>query len=389
MAASNFVYLDHCASSPLLPAARQAVARVLEMTGNPSSVHRPGRALRAEIERARDQIAALAGADNERVVFTGSATEALTQAISGTVRAGMAARVAISAGEHKAAIAAAQSSGAPVDRIELCGNGQIDLNSLAQIVSRADAAGERLLVGVHQVNNETGVIQPLEEIGQLLEGKPHILVVDAVQGFGRLPLDFDGGRADMVAICAHKIGGPVGVGALLVKPEFDEVRLIPGGGHEKGRRGGSQSAAMIAGFGAAAAAAAAPEIHDLARFGQLTQKAATVIRELAPGAVFFGADAPRLASVLCFALPGIANSTVLIGLDLEGVFVSAGSACSSGKAGKSHVLAAMGVSDDLAASTLRLSVGWSSTKNDIEIFAGALKKVLDRHAIAISSTRVA
>ncbi|NOZ33619.1 MAG: cysteine desulfurase [Alphaproteobacteria bacterium] len=387
MSASPFVYLDHCASSPLLPVARQIIDTVLDMPGNPSSVHGAGRALRAEIERARDHVALLAGAGNARVVFTGSATEALTQAIAGTVRAGMATRMAISRGEHKAAIAAAQSCGAPIEWIGLTGDGRIDLNDLARFVRLADGAGERLLIAVHQVNNETGVIQPIEEIGQLLEDTPHILLVDAVQGFGRVPFEFDSGRADMVAISAHKIGGPVGVGALLVKPEFDEVRLIPGGGHEKGRRGGSQSAAMIAGFGAAAAAA--PEVQDLARFGQLRQKAAAVIRELVPQAVFFGADAPRLASVLCFALPGLANSTALIGLDLEGVCVSAGSACSSGKTGNSHVLDAMGISDDLAGSALRLSVGWSNTENHIEIFAGALKNVLDRQAVAHSSTQVA
>lgn len=378
MNATQRTYLDHNASAPLLPAAREAMARVLAMSGNPSSVHAEGRALREIVEEGREDVARAAGTGAERVVFTGSATEALTQAITGGIAAGLADRIVVSAGEHQAVLKAAETARAPVEAVGLTADGQIDLAALEAIVGRA--GGTRLLIALHQVNNETGVVQPLAAVEDLLADTPHVLVVDAVQGFGKLDLKFDGGRADMIAVCAHKIGGPAGIGALLAKPEFDTVRLIPGGGQQQGRRGGTESAALSAGFGAAASAAKTVfDLDALRAFGDAIEAA---ILARAPDAVIFGHGAERLGTTVNFAIPGLENAISMIGFDLAGVALSAGSACSSGKLARSHVLAAMGVPGTLADCALRASVGWSTTEADVARFATALDSVMGRHETA-------
>jgi cysteine desulfurase len=371
------IYLDHNASAPLLPEARAAMIAALELTGNPSSVHAHGRALRAAIEAARDKVAALAGADRQQVVFTGSATEAITQAIVGGVEPLGIDRIVISAGEHAAVSRAAEAAGLPVSTIGLDGKGVVRLDELASALDAADAAGKRLLVAVHWVNNETGVVQPIAKIEALVGPTPHYLVVDAVQAFGKLPLDFAAGPADMIAASAHKIGGPVGVGALLVKAHADGVRLIPGGGQEQNRRGGTESAALIAGFGAAAEVFA--DRYGSAAVADLAEALERGLLEIAPDITIFGQDAPRLGNVLNFAVPGLKASTALMGLDLLGISVSSGSACSSGKVGPSHVLKAMGVAPDIAECALRVSLGWSSTPQDVSTFLSGFAEVLGRH----------
>lgn len=381
MSTTERTYLDHNASAPLLPAAREAMSRVFEMTGNPSSVHAEGRALREVVEEAREEVARAAGTVTEGVVFTGTATEALTQAIVGGVDAGLAEAIVVGAGEHQAVLRAAEAARAPVETVGLTSDGEIDLRALEAIVARA--GDKRLLIGLHLVNNETGVVQPLSAVEELLAETPHVLVVDAVQGFGRLELGFDAGRADMVAISAHKIGGPTGIGALLMKPACDGVRLIPGGGQQQGRRGGTESAALGAGFGAAARAAGTA--FDLDRLRPLGDAIEAVIAERVPEAVVFGAGARRLGTTVDFAIPGVSNATSMIGFDLAGVALSAGSACSSGKVARSHVLAAMGVEDSLADCALRVSVGWSSSAADVERFTAALDAVITQHAAAGSA----
>jgi cysteine desulfurase len=378
MPASKRTYLDHNASAPLLPAAREAMAGVLEMTGNPSSVHAEGRALRAVIEDGREAVALAAGTEAERVIFTGSATEALTQAIVGGVEAGLADAIVVTAGEHQAVLKAAEAARAPVELVGLTADGEIDLTALAALVARAD--GGRLLIALHSVNNETGVVQPIGAVEEMLADTPHMLVVDAVQGFGKLALGFDAGRADMVAVSAHKIGGPAGIGALLVKPEFDAVRLIPGGGQQQGRRGGTESAALSAGF--AEAARSAGTAFDLGKLRPLGDEIEAAIRDRAPGAVIFAAAAERLGTTIDFAIPDLDNATSMIGFDLAGVALSAGSACSSGKVSRSHVLTAMGVPAALADCALRVSVGWSTTEKDVARFAEALDKLIAQHASA-------
>ncbi|MEQ1768551.1 MAG: aminotransferase class V-fold PLP-dependent enzyme [Devosia sp.] len=371
------IYLDHNASAPLLPEAREAVVRALELTGNPSSVHAHGRALRALVDESRTSVARLAGATREQVVFTGSATEAITQAIVAGSRALNVDRVIVSAGCHTAALKAAEACGLPVTTLGLDANGLIRLDDLAAALAAADAQGELALVAVHAVNNETGVVQPMDRIGVLVGASRHLLFVDAVQALGKMPLDFAASPSDMMGVSAHKIGGPQGIGALLMKGHADQVRLIPGGGQETGRRGGTEATALIAGFGAAAAAF--PDRFYRANTSELARTAEEAMRNMAPDLVIFGEATDRVGSVSNFAVPGLKNSVAMMGLDLKGISVSSGSACSSGKVGPSHVLKAMGVPAELGECAMRLSVGWNSTGKDIEGFLEGFSEVLGRH----------
>ncbi len=368
------IYLDHNAASPLRPEARASLLAALDHAGNPSSVHAHGRALRDLVETGRRQVARRAGAEVRQVVFTGSATEAITQAIVGGAKAFSAGAVALGAGEHAAVLKAAEATGLPLWTIGLDAEGRIDLDQLAAALARADAESVTLLVALHWVNNETGVVQPIGRISALVGPTRHILFIDAVQAFGRIDLEFAASAADMMAISGHKIGGPAGIGALLVKGHADTVRLIPGGGQEQGRRGGTESAALIAAFGAAADAAH----YDHAAMLALTDLVETGIAALAPDVTIFGAGAERVGNVVNFAVPGIGNATAMMALDLMGLSVSSGSACSSGKVGASHVLAAMGVDKALAECALRISFGWNSTREDAQAFLAGFEKVLTR-----------
>ncbi|MCS6759549.1 MAG: aminotransferase class V-fold PLP-dependent enzyme [Candidatus Devosia euplotis] len=362
------IYLDHNAASPLLPEARSALIAALDLVGNPSSVHGHGRALRHLIDAARSQVATLAGADRKQVAFTGSATEAITQAIVGGAKTFGASAIVISAGEHAAVSKAAAMTGLPVIAIGLLADGCIDLDQLAQVIGEAQG---QLLVAMHWVNNETGVVQPMACINALVGATRHTLLIDAVQALGKIPLDFAASAPDMMAISGHKIGSPAGIGALLVKAHADVVRLIPGGGQEQGRRGGTEAAALIAAFGAAAAAFA--DRYAAADVAALT---ARLEAALPAEAVVFGGE--RLGNVTNFAVPGIKNSTAMMGLDLMGLSVSSGSACSSGKVGPSHVLAAMGVPGELADCALRVSLGCNSAATDVDAFVAGYQSILER-----------
>ena len=371
------IYLDHNASSPLLPSARKEVTLALDFIGNPSSVHGVGRKLGTLIERARDKVAKASGAERDQVVFTGSATEAITQAIVGGCRKFGIGKIITTAGEHAATLKAAEMTGLPVVELALLPNGQIDFDKLSNAVSSAEQSDQILLVAVHAVNNETGVVQPIEAIDALVGPSRHLLFVDAVQSFGKRPLDFAARATDMMAISAHKIGGPAGVGALLMKPHCNEVRIIPGGGQEQGRRGGTASAPLIAGFGAAAENFEAE--YDSESIFQLSETLEQGLKELREDVVIFGKTVERAGNVTNFAVPGLTASVATMGLDLEGIAISSGSACSSGKVGRSHVLTAMGVAPDLADCGLRVSLGWSSDLNDVNAFLSAFAKVLERH----------
>jgi cysteine desulfurase len=371
------VYCDHNASTPLLPEARAALLSALDLIGNPSSVHAEGRALRALIDQARADVAALTGARREEVVFTGSATEAITQAIVGGARHFRPDAVVVTAGDHMAVLRAAELTGLPIRTIGLHADGRIDLEDLTRRVTEATKAGETLLVAVHAVNNETGIVQPVEQIEALVGPTPHILFIDAVQALGKLDLGFMSRPADMMAVSAHKIGGPTGVGALLVKSHADAVRLIPGGGQESNRRGGTEPAALIAGFGAAAKAF--PERYRAAGVAGLIAGFESALFALAPDAVIFGGGALRIGNVTNFAVPGLKNAVAMMGLDLAGIAVSSGSACSSGKVGVSHVLGAMQVDPALKDSALRVSLGWNSTRADIEALTTGLAGIMARH----------
>lgn len=371
------IYLDHNASAPLLPEARSALVETLDLVGNPSSVHAHGRALRAVVDRARTQVAALAGAEREQVVFTGSATEAIAQAIVGGAKAFGVDAIVVSAGEHAAVLKAAESTGLPVKTVGLDEAGRIRVEEISGVVADADMVGMRLLVAVHLVNNETGVIQPVDRIEMVVGPSPHYLFVDAVQGFGKLALDFASRAADLMAVSSHKIGGPIGIAALLMKGHAEQARIIPGGGQESGRRGGTEAAALIAAFGAAAAAY--PERFAGARAAELVARIEDGMRASAPELVVFAAEADRIGNVSNFAVPGLKASVAMMGLDLMGLSVSSGSACSSGKVGASHVLAAMDVDAALGECALRVSFGWSSSIADADAYLRGFGDVVARH----------
>ena len=370
-------YLDHNASTVLYDAARRAMLTVMELTGNPSSIHAEGRALANIIEKGRSEVADLAGADRNQVVFTGSASEAITQAIVGAVNQLGVKKIFMSAGEHQAVVGAAKISGAEVEIIGLDENGLIDVVELENALARHERFKTTGLICAHMVNGESGVVQPVEKLEKLLSGTNHFLFVDAVQALGKMQIGFVSRQIDMMALSAHKIGGPAGVGALLMKERCFDAKIIPGGGQEMGRRGGTASAMLIAGFGGAAAEVL--RRFDLEKLRKLIEKFETSLLQLNENIVIFGKNTKRIGNVSYFAIPDITNETALIKLDLNGIAVSVGSACSSGKIQASSMLQAMGVAPELAKCALRISVGHNSSQTDIERALGAIEKLIVQH----------
>jgi len=358
-------YLDANATEPLRPQARAATLAVLDEVGNPASVHAAGRAARRRLEDAREAIAACFGGIAAEAVFTSGGTEADALAIHAL---GRGRRVIVGATEHDAVrTAAAGAAVLPVD-----GDGRADLAALARLLRDGPA-----LVCLMLANNETGVIQPVAEAAALCRAAGAWLHVDAVQAAGRIPVDLAALGAHSLALSSHKLGGPQGAGALLLTADTAGamVPLIAGGGQERGRRGGTPPLPAIAGF--AAAARAATGGAALAPLRDAIEQAAR-----AAGAVVIGAAAPRLPNTACLALPGVRAETQVIALDLAGMQVSAGAACSSGKVAPSHVLAAMGLGS-LAGQAIRVSLPWNATPADAARFAAAYQQVarrLLRHA---------
>ncbi len=355
---STPVYLDYNASTPVVPAAAAAVTRVLVQPGNASSVHRFGRIMRREVEDARDQVAALVGAPTAGVIFTGSGSEANNLALRGCGRA----RALVSAIEHESVLRARADAVAVPVRADGC----ISLTHLAAALARDDRPA---VVSVMLANNETGVIQPVREVAHLAREAGALVHCDAVQAAGRIALDIADLGVDMLTLSAHKIGGPQGVGALVLAGNLQIARAIHGGGQERGRRAGSENVAGIAGFGAAAGLAAS--YSESSRVTALRDELETRARAAAADIVIHGGAAPRLGNTTCLGLPGVAAETQVMALDLAGVAVSAGAACSSGKVTPSHVLRAMGAGEDTARSAIRISLGWASTAADIDRFIAA------------------
>ncbi|MEX2644601.1 MAG: cysteine desulfurase family protein [Acetobacterales bacterium] len=355
------VYLDHNATAPLRPCAAEAMARALAETGNPSSVHGFGRRARRRVEDAREAVAALADADPAGVVFTAGATEANNLAL-GLARG---RRVLVSAVEHDSVLAAAPEA----TRIPVDGDGLVDLDALDRLV--AEVAGQSaagpLLVSVMLANNETGAVQPVAEaVARVRAVAPDALLhCDAVQAAGRIPVDMAALGVDMLALSAHKLGGPQGVGALIVRDGVPLVADRRGGGQERGRRAGTEPVAAIAGFGAAAQEAAGESWDDVRALRERLEASA---REISPDCRVFAAGAPRLPNTTCLTLPGMSAETQVMALDLAGVAVSAGAACSSGKVALSHVLLAMGVGPDEAATAIRVSLGPATTGAEVDRF---------------------
>jgi cysteine desulfurase len=361
-------YLDWNATAPLRPQARAAATAALEVAGNPSSVHAEGRAARRLIEEARERVAALVGAEPRNVVFTSGGTEANMLALVPTSGPEGKAlqRLLVSAIEHPSVLAGGRFAATAVERVPATGDGRIDLAGLAHALA-ADA-GRRALVSLMLANNETGVVQPVSEAARLTHETGDVLHVDAVQAAGRISCDINALCADLITLSGHKIGAPKGVGALIRRDAavpFPEP-LIRGGGQERGARAGTENVAGIAAFGAAAAAAAADLAADAGRSAALRDRLEAGLRSASPDLVVFGSEAERLPNTTLFALRGIKAETAVIAFDLEGVAVSSGAACSSGKVQPSHVLAAMGVPPELARGAVRLSLGPTTTQSDID-----------------------
>ena len=351
-------YLDWNATAPLRPEAAASMSEALHRWGNPSSVHRRGRAARQIIEGARVAVAGLLGdVDPSGVVFVSGGTEANHLALIGAGRA----RVLVSAIEHDSVRHAVPDA----EIIPVAPEGIVALDALDRLLG-ADA--RPALVSVMYANNETGVIQPVAEIAAIARRHGAVFHCDAVQAAGKVALEVGTIGADLVTLSAHKIGGPPGVGALVVTGGIDLAPQLRGGGQEHRRRAGTENLPGIAGFAAAAAAA---ELTAYERVAALRDRLETEIAAIAPEAVVLGAAAPRLPNTSAIAMPGVAAETQVVALDLDGVMVSAGAACSSGKVGPSHVLAAMRVDPEIAASTIRVSLGWSTSEAEIAHFLRA------------------
>jgi len=357
-------YCDYNAGAPLRPGARAAMIASLEAPGNPSSIHGFGRRAKAMLENARDQVGVSVGARAENVVFTSGATEALHLAMA---TAG-ARTLAVSAIEHDAVFEQAKHANARV--IDVGADGVVDVSLLAQILA---SAAKPALVAAQLANNETGVVQPVAKIAAVCREHGALLLVDAAQALGRIPVDISDLDATYLVLSSHKIGGPQGAGALVLAPGAPFASTRFGGGQERGRRPGTENLAALAGFGAACEIAA--KLDEVERVSALRDRFEA---GLPNDVVVFGKDAPRLPNTSNFALPGLAAETAVIAMDLDGVAISSGSACSSGKVRSSRVLNAMGVAPHLARAALRISFGWASRDADVDAALAALTKIAAR-----------
>lgn len=380
------IYLDHNATSPLRDEAREAMLAAFALVGNASSPHQEGRQARGMIDLARDRIAELCGANPRDVVFTGGATEANVLALSPSLTSqglgggeGQGCDTLLMLGtEHPCVL---QGHRFPADRVVLLPvtpAGLIDLDALDRALEQHCAAGHRVMVSVQAANSETGVIQPISEIAMRVHAAGGLLHCDAVQMAGRLPLDQGTAGADCLALSAHKLGGPQGVGALVLRSGGLTVDspVLKGGGQERGARAGTENVAGIAGFGAAAVAASRDMADEAVRLACLRDRIETGLRHLDSGLVMFGAEAPRLPNTLAFAGSEHSAEMALMRLDLAGIALSSGSACSSGKVKSSHVLAAMGVDGTVARRALRISLGWSTQEDEVIQFMTRYEQTL-------------
>ncbi len=380
------IYLDWNATAPLRAQARDAAMAAFDAAGNPSSVHAEGRAARRLIEQAREQVAALTGAEPRNVVFTSGGTEANMLALTPGLGTGGGPhdRLLISAIEHPSVLAGGRFPAAAVERLPVTGSGQVDLTALEQRLAALGGETPRgqVLVSLMLANNETGVVQPVSQAARLVHEAGARLHVDAVQAAGRIACDINALGADLLTISGHKIGAPKGVGALVRRDAVLDIAdpLIKGGGQERGLRAGTENVAGIAGFGAAAAAACDGLAAESARMIKLRDRLESGLAAASPEIVIFGAQAfgaptERLPNTTLFALNGMKAETAIIAFDLDGVAVSSGAACSSGKVQPSHVLAAMGVPPNLARGAIRVSLGPTTTESEIDRFITAWIRV--------------
>jgi len=376
-------YLDHNATSPLRHEAEDALrAAHADAVGNPSSIHEEGRAARARLDAARMHVAALAGVPPRDVAFTSGGSEAIAAAIRGVAdRApGNRRRLVVSSIEHSAVLESAralQAFGFEVVEVPCASTGRVDADAFADRIDERTA-----LACLQAANNETGVLQPVAEVGASCRASGVPFLVDAVQAAGKIPLDRDAWSADLLALSGHKLGGPQGAGALIVREGVAMAPLIAGGAQERRRRGGTEAVATIAGFGAACAAALRDVPEDAGRFSALRERLEAALRAMAPSVRIHGESVPRLPNTLNVSFPGVPGETLVIALDLAGFAVSTGSACASGAVTPSHVIRAMGYADDEARGAVRISLGWDTTEDSIEQLLRVLPPLLARATMA-------
>ena len=371
--ASDRIYLDYNATAPVRPAAREAALAAMEAPANPSSVHAEGRRARMLVEEARRAVASLVGARPDGVIFTSGATEAaslaLSQDLAADGRPGFD-RLIVSAGEHAAVLRGHRFPPDAISILPLLPTGIVDRDALAGLL----AAGGRAVVAVQAANNETGVIQPMAAVASLVRAAGGVVVCDAAQAAGRI--DCREQSADVLLLSGHKLGGLAGAGALVLASDRVALGapLLRGGGQERGFRAGTENVPAIVAFGVAAVAVC----DEAVRLRSLRDGFEARILAMAPDAAVFGRDVERLPNTSAFAVPGVAAERLLIAFDLAGIAVSSGSACASGKVGRSHVLEAMGVTPDLRDGAVRVSFGWNSADEDGERAADVLAAALER-----------
>ncbi len=379
----NRVYLDYNATTPTRPQALAAMVEALHHTGNPSSVHHEGRLVRGIVENARAEIATLVHARAADVFFTSGATEALNLALTPHIQHGKEAQgfthLLVSEGEHVAALRGHRFARNCVTVLPLDGSGLVKPEVLRAALALIDD-NSRVMVCIQLANNETGVIQPIAELAAIVHERGGILVVDAAQALGKIPLDVKTLGADLLILSSHKCGGPMGAGALVRGNTALHMAepALKGGGQERGWRGGTENVPAIAGFGVACAQARSHMMDEMARIVRLRQRVEDALKEHHPHTVIYSESAPRLPTTVAFSVPGLSAEAALMMLDLEGIAVSSGSACSSGKVKASHVLQAMGVPPKECEGMVRVSLGWSSTTRDVEEFLNAWGKICPR-----------
>ncbi|MEM9839004.1 MAG: cysteine desulfurase family protein [Pseudomonadota bacterium] len=368
------LYLDHNATSPLRPVCREAMLDAMSAPRNGSSVHAEGRAAKQIVERARKALAASISAPPQSVVFCSGGTEADHTGVLGIVRGGpKVRRIFVSAVEHPAVIAAAQQADVPVETVPVTTEGLLDLAWLEDRLHTYDAEIEGpFLLCVMLANNETGVVQPVAEAAAMARRAGGYTLVDAVQALFKVDIDFSTLGADMLVVSAHKAGGPVGIGALVATPGVGFAPLLGGGGQEENRRAGTHNIAAIAGFGALAKEAS---VSDYTRLEAIRTQIEAGFPE---GVSVHGQSASRLPNTTALSAPGFGSEAQVMAMDLAGIAVSAGAACSSGKVKRSSVLTAMGADDDHAASMLRVSLGWDTPGNACERFLAAWNSAYER-----------
>ncbi|HEX6957293.1 MAG TPA: cysteine desulfurase family protein [Ferrovibrio sp.] len=373
------VYLDYNATAPVRPEAKAAMLAALDAPGNPSSVHRFGRAARALIEQARVAVAELVGGEPKRVIFTSGGTEANNLALklfrSHAAPQTGGAGLILSAIEHDSVLRPGRHMDIPTVALPAGRDGAVSLPALEKALAESPKPA---LVALMLANNETGAIQPVAEATRLAHEHGALLLCDAVQAAGKIPVDMAALGCDLLSLSAHKIGGPTGVGALVTRDDWIPAPLLRGGGQELGQRAGTENLPGIAGFGAAAKAARQALPETAARVAALRERLQAALLAACPEAPVYGNGVPRLPNTLCIGMPGVPAETQVMALDLAGIAVSAGSACSSGKVTPSHVLTGMGYPEPAAREAIRFSLGWDTTAEDIDRAAAAWTALWDR-----------